>query len=190
MSDALPSFKELAAEWRRYLESPIEELLWDALVVRLHSAFAEYHDFAFGRDELRAAHLAGRRQPEFLIVIAPQCEWSAYRIDIALLVKIGTCGADYDELLLAIECDGHDFHDRTKEQARRDRARDRDLARGGWITQRFTGSEIFADADGCADEIYHLLMEWNAQGLVAERLREHSRLAFTRLSDPDQPWLG
>lgn len=55
---------------------------------------------------------------------------------------------------IAIECDGHDFHERTREQARRDRRRDRDLTALGWDVFRFTGSEIHHDPDDLAQEIW------------------------------------
>ena len=51
---------------------------------------------------------------------------------------------------LAVECDGHDFHERTKEQAARDRSRDRELQDAGVTIYRFTGSEIHNDPIGCA----------------------------------------
>lgn len=44
----------------------------------------------------------------------------------------------------AIECDGHDHHNITKEQARRDRERDRFFQSKGIIILRYTGSEIHA----------------------------------------------
>lgn len=53
-----------------------------------------------------------------------------------------------------IECDGHDFHERTKEQAARDRQRDRSLQQTGTPILRFTGSEIFADPLGCAHQVF------------------------------------
>jgi len=49
-----------------------------------------------------------------------------------------------------IECDGHDFHERTKEQARRDRSRDRAAQEAGYMMLRYTGSEIYRDPLGCA----------------------------------------
>ncbi len=55
--------------------------------------------------------------------------------------------------LIVIECDGHDFHERTKEQAARDRSRDREMTMGGFKVLRFTGAEIWADAIRCADQI-------------------------------------
>jgi len=46
----------------------------------------------------------------------------------------------------AIELDGHEFHERTKEQAQRDRERDRNLAAIGYQVLRYTGSEIYKDS--------------------------------------------
>lgn len=55
--------------------------------------------------------------------------------------------------LIVVECDGHDFHERTKEQAQRDKARDRELLMMGYRVLRFTGSEIYKDAIRCAVEV-------------------------------------
>jgi very-short-patch-repair endonuclease len=54
---------------------------------------------------------------------------------------------------LAVECDGHDFHERTKEQAARDRERDRRLQAHGLQVMRFTGSEVYRDPIKCVVEI-------------------------------------
>jgi len=51
---------------------------------------------------------------------------------------------------MVVECDGHDFHDRSKEQARKDRERDRMLQSLGYPVYRYTGSEIWADVFKCA----------------------------------------
>lgn len=57
-------------------------------------------------------------------------------------------------LVLAVEADGHDFHERTKEQAERDRKRDRLLLRKHCVpTLRFTGSEVWRDPFACAKEV-------------------------------------
>jgi very-short-patch-repair endonuclease len=68
---------------------------------------------------------------------------AGYRVDLAL---IGPC------IKVAIECDGHDFHEKTKEQAARDKARDRAITAEGYTLLRFTGSEIWANALACASE--------------------------------------
>lgn len=72
-----------------------------------------------------------------------------YRVDFLL---------EHGVRKLAIECDGHDFHDRTKQQAAYDRSRDRELLRIGIPTIRFTGSEIAHSAERCADEAFRCLL--------------------------------
>ena len=50
---------------------------------------------------------------------------------------------------IVIECDGHDFHEKTKEQAQRDKKRDRDMQIAGYKVYRFTGSEIHRTRGQC-----------------------------------------
>ena len=71
-----------------------------------------------------------------------------YRIDLLLQTFYGH---------LAIECDGHEWHERTKQQAAYDRARDRELLAHGLATVRFTGSEIHHSAARCAQEVYAVM---------------------------------
>jgi very-short-patch-repair endonuclease len=52
-----------------------------------------------------------------------------------------------------IECDGHDFHERTKEQAEHDRQRDRYMQAHDFRIMRFTGRELFRDPMKCAREV-------------------------------------
>jgi very-short-patch-repair endonuclease len=54
---------------------------------------------------------------------------------------------------IVVECDGHDYHERTKDQARHDRQRDREMQAAGFKVFRFTGSEIYRDAIACAQEV-------------------------------------
>lgn len=54
---------------------------------------------------------------------------------------------------IVIECDGHDYHERTKAQACRDRKRDRWMTINDVVVLRFTGSEIHADSLDCAKQI-------------------------------------
>lgn len=59
----------------------------------------------------------------------------------------------------AVELDGHDFHEKTKEQAARDHSRDRLLTLEQWVPLRFTGSEVFSDPSGCLAEVMAFLVE-------------------------------
>jgi len=83
-------------------------------------------------------------------VLARNVRVESYRLDF--LIGMSTPG------VLAVECDGHDFHDRTKQQAAYDRARDRELLRRGIHTIRFTGSEITHSAERCATEVFETLL--------------------------------
>lgn len=62
--------------------------------------------------------------------------------------------------LLIVELDGHDFHERTKEQASADRKRDRAMLSRGITTIRFTGSDVYRDPktvlDECVATVRHL----------------------------------
>ena len=50
---------------------------------------------------------------------------------------------------IVIECDGHDFHERTKEQAQHDKKRDRYMQALGFRVYRFTGSEVYKSLGKC-----------------------------------------
>lgn len=77
--------------------------------------------------------------------LEPQFEVPPYRLDFAVIGD-----------RIAIEIDGHDYH-KTKEQRTHDAARDRFLQREGWRVMRFTGSEVFQNAERCVQEVLALL---------------------------------
>lgn len=62
---------------------------------------------------------------------------------------------------IAIELDGHEFHERTKEQASRDRSRDRAFSIAGFAVVRFTGAEVYSDASSCVSEVLDLVDAWS-----------------------------
>jgi len=70
-----------------------------------------------------------------------QFEIGRYRIDLAL-----------PEKMIAIECDGKEWHS-SEEQKARDAEKDRFLRANGWQVVRFTGSEIYRNADRIAKMI-------------------------------------
>lgn len=80
------------------------------------------------------------------IMIEPQFQWGKYRIDF----RIAHSGL---EMPIFVECDGHDFHERTKEQAERDRSKDRAIQEAGIPILRFTGREIYRSPFGVANQI-------------------------------------
>lgn len=86
------------------------------------------------------------------LTIQPQAQIGPFRVDFLLTWVDDSCA-----VRLVVECDGHDFHDRTKEQASRDRERDRMLLAAGFPVIRFTGSELHRGADSCAQDTLMVL---------------------------------
>jgi len=122
-------------------ESPIEKLFLAALVTRMRVEMDCYF-LAFDKvPRKQNLHSA-------IVVCVPQVKIGKYRVDFLLLDDRGS-----KQKLTVIECDGHDFHERTKEQAARDRSRDRWFAAQGISVLRFTGSEVYNDPFGVADEV-------------------------------------
>lgn len=75
----------------------------------------------------------------------PQYALNGYRLDFS-----------WPGPRIAVEIDGHDYH-KTKEQRSRDAKRDRELTKLGWTTLRFTGSDVYKNADAVADEVLQIL---------------------------------
>jgi very-short-patch-repair endonuclease len=84
------------------------------------------------------------------VLMFPQKSVGQYRADF--LLSCPSSGKD-----VVVECDGHDFHERTKEQAARDRSRDRAMQRDGFIVMRFTGSELYKSPIYRAFEVIDVL---------------------------------
>jgi len=89
--------------------------------------------------------------------IEPQAQIGNYRVD--LLVGIFWPGSAPDlKDCVVIECDGHEWHEKTREQAARDKARDRYIQGEVHKVIHFTGSEIFRSPGTCANEAWKFMM--------------------------------
>lgn len=60
---------------------------------------------------------------------------------------------------IIIECDGHDFHEKTKNQAKRDKERDRYFVTEGYTVLRYTGSEITNSPSSILDDILKVFLD-------------------------------
>lgn len=80
------------------------------------------------------------------LMFIPQFKWSIYRSDWALY-NPKTTGA------MLLECDGKEFHS-SEDQKAHDQKKDAAALDRGFLTMRFTGSQIHRDADGCAQKVY------------------------------------
>jgi len=141
--DMTDSFANVIKE----IESPIEEMLCAAI---LAEALLQVNLVVFqGNDD---GVSFGSDGPDTIRVF-PQHKIGKYRVDFYLeYVDLSVQGTKK----LIVECDGHDFHERTKEQAQRDKSRDRILQRVAPVF-RFTGSEIWKADYDCAYQIIHHL---------------------------------
>lgn len=164
MSDEFPSTftaaayalvdQEIAAranEVRAFCESPIELIFAVGFMMLCSKEYAtvryiepKYDEASFG------PILTGSNG----VVVEFQKQIGPYRTDFLI-----TRDRPGKPVGIVVECDGHAFHERTKEQAARDRSRDRELQSGGRRVFRFTGSEIYRNAFGCATEVISALVE-------------------------------
>jgi very-short-patch-repair endonuclease len=102
-------------------------------------------------------------------VVKAQHKVPPYRLDIVLRRGISDGRRVFESPLVAVEIDGHDFHEKTKEQASRDKERDRVLQTAGYIVLRFTGSEVYRDPQKCVDQVDDCIEEHLARIEIAAR---------------------
>lgn len=120
--------------------SPIERYFYLALREVSFVCMVYGRDFGPARVSTRPFEEQKLRQRE--IRFWPQCRALDWPADFLL----GTLDVNDQRHFAVVECDGHEFHERTKEQAERDRSRDRAVQAMGWRIIRFTGSELYRDA--------------------------------------------
>ncbi len=89
------------------------------------------------------------------LVIRPQFPWKNYRIDFCF--ELSEEPAEF----VFVECDGHEFHERTKDQAERDRRRDREIQAAGIPILRFTGREIYRSPWECGNQVLNFIRDRN-----------------------------
>jgi hypothetical protein len=128
----------------RECESPIETLFLSTFMTGLGLAdIRSPGEIDFWKIRTTTGREIGPRNGA--LIITPQFRWRSYRIDFAFYFL-------NEEPRVFVECDGHDFHERTPEQAERDRRRDREVQAAGIRILRFTGREIWRDPVQCVME--------------------------------------
>ena len=71
---------------------------------------------------------------------------------------------------LAVELDGHDFHEKTKEQASKDKKKDRTLVSNGYTVIRFSGSDVWNNPfECCRETVDHIHILEDGQTLKEAR---------------------
>lgn len=115
--------------------SPIEELFLAHAIAFAHDTFA--WDAEIGRWENEK------------IEIRQQVTIESFRVDFTFTLA-GSVGT-------VVELDGHEFHERSKRQAERDKSRDRRLQELGWKVLRFTGSEVWRAPEEAVTDVFRVL---------------------------------
>lgn len=146
--ETLNRIEEVGEEQGIEIESPIEQLFWIEWYFRQSNnpdyeclyLIPQYKDKSTGR----------------------------YRLDFSVefiqdaLGRFG--GPSWDEIIssinspkVGIELDSHIWHEKTKEQAQKDKERERFLISKGWKLVRFAGSEIYKDPPKCVQETFNIV---------------------------------
>ena len=150
-------------------ESPIEQMFLVGIIqhwyptypvneeesLRFHSRLTNFISLDFVSEVFVEIHL----QQEIGL------DTKVFRVDLLLEVA-GSCFVpvsadcwqrDQRNLRIVVEVDGHQYHERTREQARRDKSRDRLFSKHGYIVVRYTGSEIFREVYRAVQELAELI---------------------------------
>lgn len=79
-----------------------------------------------------------------------KCQWNiaGYRVDFFVT---------HGDKRIVIECDGHEFHEKTKEQASSDKRKDRELQKLGFIILRYSGSDIVNNPSKITDDLNDII---------------------------------
>jgi very-short-patch-repair endonuclease len=116
-------------------------------------------------------------------------EWKAARLDEKLKVNlcpqenietengvktvdflIRPCAASTAVIGIVIELDGHEFHEKTKWQVSKDKARERAIVRKGLVLLRFSGTEVVKNARGCVEEVADYVRSAEGQATLFGKL--------------------
>ena len=153
----IENFFDVLNDFLNKTQSPIEELFalkmlksQEAFYVqnRINRLPLEYFEKDKQFEEMEATiDFYGRT-----LLLIPQFKVQQYHtIDFLLYLP------KYD-IRIAIECDGHDFHEKTKEQAKKDKQRDRYLVANNFYIFRYSGSEIYEKGNSIFREIEDFLI--------------------------------
>lgn len=139
------------------IQSPIEDLFFIAFNAMAESSLSEVNPTP------KYDQSTGTSEPGVGIYIHPQYQLGKYRIDF-VVSSHGIAPQEYCQPI-AIELDGHDFHDKNKQQRAYEKARDRYIVKGGFRILHYTGSEIVADPYKAAYEVLSMVGAYGSSPL-------------------------
>jgi very-short-patch-repair endonuclease len=162
-------------------ESPPEFILGLALFDELSNLYPDCRCWIYSCSDFFAnSHLLQQRPDVFIIV--PQLNIpNVGHVDFAIFDP----QISVQNPLVVVECDGHEFHDRTPAQASEDRRRDRVLQKLGFPLLRFTGTDVVRNKTEVAQEIAEfvdrkVIEKHERLAAIAEREAEYTELTYRR----------
>lgn len=146
----IEKFEELEAN-EAPIYSPVEQLFWIEWQFRRAASSEHYLDFDSKfelfpqvKNEFTGKYIVDFQVDFFASIMNSH--------DSKYFGHEETISEEVERQLLGIEIDGHIWHEKTKEQVRKDKERERFLISQGWRLLRFTGSEVFTDVNKCVEE--------------------------------------
>jgi very-short-patch-repair endonuclease len=129
IEDQINHFNEKFQLIEQFIKSPIERI-----------AFSELFNWKY---ELGL---------EKVIKLNVQQKFGPFIVDIHLCCKHGGKITE-----IVVECDGHDFHEKTKRQVSRDKERDRYFTKKGFFLLRYSGSDLVRKPSTVVSDIEEIL---------------------------------
>lgn len=123
------------------MESPIEAIFWAWFEAANTLEDRDVYAFNLTPQQAIATSSGKKYRFDFVIEFGPQIT-----LNVATERNIPAPN-------VAIELDGHDFHERTKEQVISRNERDREAQAEGWTILRFSGSELHRDPLKCVQAV-------------------------------------
>lgn len=162
------------------LGSPIEEQMFYGLIVAGWKCGGGVEIKYNGHERLDAT--LGWSMPERLII---EVQPTVGEIHPDFVVTLEDIATETFRKSIAIECDGHDFHEKTKQQASCDKKRDRMLTARGLQVARFTGSEIHDNPLKCAQWVTASLRQGVERDRTEAKFREEGQAYVERENNPE-----
>lgn len=143
------------------IQSPIESLFYIALnfvnKTSFLCRFSTLQHYTIGHHER--------------LLIFPQHSVGKYKADFVVFYGIVSNeeekNVSYDGKWVAVELDGHQFHEMSEPQRRYEKERDRFFQKEGYLVFRYTGSEIFKNPIKSAAEVMAYLVDTDEDDMLS-----------------------
>jgi hypothetical protein len=159
LSDAYPPYyaaNVVACKLWGLVGSPTEFILDLAIYNKLKDCRTDQICWVYSADEYRQAVVEAADANPNQFALVPQLSINEVGlVDLAIFIP----SISKRRPVAVIETDGHQFHERTVEQASNDRRRDRRLTRYRIPVLRFTGTDVVRGSEEFAQEVVAFVVE-------------------------------